>query len=176
VARVGLHLGPLHISGRLGGRSERDREADAALFAGLLIVGVVVSFFGFAPWAAVQAVSGRWGVTATVLGVLFIAASLGSVLWPSYGLLFGTSWGLYCTYLVGYWTLAGQLTSWLPDGQPQVNSLDDYVLGLLTIIGILVEGVALLGVAIIASYVLAHLVVSAVCKVRGRETPAMLRL
>ena len=84
-------------------------------------------------------------------------------------------WHQLGSVLVGYWTLAGHLTAWLLDGQPQVNSLDDYVLGLLTIMGIVVEGVALLGVAIVSSYVLAHLVVSTVCKVRGRDTPSMLR-
>jgi hypothetical protein len=161
--RSGFGAGPLRFSTRLGGRSSSSDDSGAWLV--LLLIPAASLTAG--PWAAIQALSGHWGVAAIVAGAVFLVASPFLMFFNVPALFVGTSWGLYVFFRLGYWDLAEHLFSWLsamPDPQAaDVPYVDVFAVSVLVLAGAALEGLVLVAAPVLTSLLAAvglHVILS----------------
>lgn len=156
---LGFRVGPLRVSTSLSGRGSRaSREADETVGVVLVVLAIAVSFFGFAPWLAIEAQTGRWGIVATVVGLAFLLVSPLALAVSGWGSLVATSWGLYAFWLAGYWHLAGRLFEWVTQAPepPETVGLDSMALAVGALCLALVQGLLTIAIPVAASYFAAY--------------------
>lgn len=152
VVSLGFAVGLLMFSTRLGGGRRETSDVDATMLG----VCLFVAFWGFAPWAALEAVGGRWGFAAAALGGLYLAVSPMALCFNGWGQLVGTSWGLYLSWLFGYWREAGALFDWMyAIDLAGMEAFDSFVVAVLSLLGIAVQGLITVAIPTIAAYLAA---------------------
>lgn len=123
---IGGGIGPFRYSYRLGGRgSSGSSESDPIITLAIVLVAAIAG----GAWAAVEGLSGRWGVTGVILAIVFIIASFFAVFINEYTATgFLTSWVYLALAKLNYFVLLMWPDSWL---NTEFDSLDQFVVFLL---------------------------------------------
>lgn len=151
-ASIGFGMGPLRFYKRLGGGNSSGPEAAYFVAALLIIAPLAVG-----PWASLEAIQGRWGVVAFVLGLSFVAASVMATFLSPWGTYFLAAWLLYLVWLAGYWTLVGSSFKWIPT-PPETMDLDAFALSIAVLIGAALQGLILVLLPLAACFTVAFIV------------------
>ena len=175
---LGFRVGPLRVSTSLsGGGGRASREASDAVGVVLVVLAIAVGFFGFAPWLAIEAQTGRWGIVATVLGLAFLLASPLALVVSGWGSLVGTSWSLYVFWLAGYWRLAGWLFEWVTRApEPsEMSGLDSVAFAAGALCLAVVQGLLTISIPVAASYLAAYAITEFLSDLRMTRSHASAR-
>lgn len=69
----------------------------------------------------------------------------------------GTPWVLYGMWMIGYWSAVGWSLSWfdrMPDSSSLTDSFDNFILGLLALVGFGLQGCVALALTLIPAIVI----------------------
>lgn len=123
---IGGGIGPFRYSYRLGGRgSGGSSESDPIVTLVLVLVAAIAG----GAWAAVEGLTGRWGVTGVIIAIVFIIASFLAIFINEYTATgFLTSWIYLVLAKLNYFVLLMWPDSWL---NTNFDSLDQFVVFLL---------------------------------------------
>lgn len=130
---IGGGIGPFRASYRLGGRggSSGSSESDP-LF---LVLFLAIALIAGGAWAAVEGLSGRWGVTGVIFGIVFILATFIGIIFNEYTATgFVTSWLYLGLAKLNYFDIMLWPDSWM---NSDFETLDEFMLYLLVLIAYL---------------------------------------